>query len=130
MAPYRSPPVGECVFSSAVLLRGEYFPGDRASGQRPAGPPVSRGCPTSSAWLVDSRLGDPDEQGRVRGEVQLLYSQPGRTDAGEGEPRRRRLPVAGKPTAWAGYVSLNGKLVRGERVHRIVEVSNFKSLKD
>ena len=80
--------------------------------------------------LVDSLLGDPDEQIRVRGEVQLLILN-------QEELMRARaiLDADQYHTAWeahgaAGYVSLKGKLVRGERVHRIVEVSNFKFLKD
>ena len=71
--------------------------------------------------LVDSLFGDPDEQGRVRGEVQLLiFNQEERIKA------RVNLDPDDYHTAWkahgvGGYVSLNGKLVRGDRLNLITK---------
>ena len=122
-----APPVGS-VPPSVVLLRGEYFPAIErlANDLRPAREPQL----SHFVGLVHSLLGDPDEQGRVRGEVQLLL-----LNQEELMRARATLDADEYHTAWeahgvAGYVSLNGKLVRGERVHRLVEVSNFKFLKD
>jgi hypothetical protein len=80
--------------------------------------------------LVDALLGDPDENGQVSGEVQLLILN-------QEEARKARVNLGPDDyhKAWeahgvGGYVQLHGILILGDRVHRIENVSNFKFLKD
>lgn len=122
------PPPVDATPPSLVHLRGEYFPtiAALAMSLRPnPEPQVSH-----FVGLVDSLHGDPDEHGHVSGEVQLLIlNQEELTKA------RVILGTEDYHKAWeahgvGGYVSLSGILVRGERVHRITEISNFKFLRD
>jgi hypothetical protein len=122
------PPSAETQTPSIVHMRKEYFPVIEmlANALRPTRrPQVSR-----FVGLVHSLYGDPDEQGRVRGDVQLLIFN-------QEEPIRARVNLNPDDyhTAWeahgvGGYVSLNGKLEPGDRLHRITEVSNFKFLRE
>jgi hypothetical protein len=119
--PDRFPP-------SVVHLRRNDFPiiERLAEALRPA-----RESTTSYfVGLVDALFGTPDEANRVSGDVQLLLLNQ------EGSQKARvNLNADDYHVAWeahgvGGYVSLSGKLVRGERVHRIVDVSSFKYLND
>jgi hypothetical protein len=113
---------------NVVHLRREHFSviATLASALRPAHQPK----PSMFVGLVDALFGDPDEDGRVSGEVQLLIIN-------QEEVRRARINLGPKDyhKAWeahgvGGYVQLYGILVLGDRVHRIENVSNFKFLKD
>lgn len=112
-----------------VHLRSEYFPTIKriASDLRPVRKPmVSR-----FMGLVDSLYGDPDETGRVRGEVQLLLM-----NQEENIRARVNLEADDYHKAWeahgeGGYVSLHGTLeMTGERTRRIVGPTKFQLLKD
>lgn len=113
---------------SSVSLRREFFPAiaDLAQALRPAREPK----PTYIVGLVDALLGDPGEDGRVRGDVQLMiFNQDETTRA------RVTLDPEDYHQAWeahgvGGYVSLNGILVSGGRSYRIEQVRSFKFLKD
>ena len=113
---------------SSVDLRGDYFAVIEALSRdlRPAREPKS----THLIGLVDALLGDPDDDGRVRGDVQLLIlNQEGSTRA------RVTLDPHDYHVAWeahivGGFVSLNGNLIQGGRAHRIDQVSNFKLLSE
>jgi hypothetical protein len=112
---------------SVVHLRRDDFPvvEKLAIALRPAREPK----PSQFIALVDALSGNPDEHNRVSGEVQLLVF-----DAEEGSFKARvNLNADDYHIAWeahgvAGYVSLNGVLKLGGRVHRIENVSNFKRL--
>jgi hypothetical protein len=122
------PPSRETRTPSIVHLRKEYFPviESLADTLRPTREPQV----SYFVGLVDSLFGDPDEQGLVRGEVQLLIFN-------QEEPIKARVNLDPDDyhTAWkahgvGGYVSLNGKLVRGDRLNLITEVSNFRFLSE
>ena len=113
---------------SSVQLRREYFPiiGSLGRGLRPSRSP--RG--SRFVGLVDALSGNPDEGGRVRGDVQLLiYNQD------EVMRAKVNLDADDYRMAWeahgaGGYVSLYGTLIVGDRVHRIENVKNFEFLKN
>jgi hypothetical protein len=120
------PPPPDRPTPSMVHLRRNDFPVIErlAEALRPA-----RESKTSYfVGLVDALFGTPDEANRVSGDVQLLLlNQEGPLKA------RVNLNADDYHVAWTahgvgGYVSLNGKLVRGERVHRIVDVSSLRYL--
>jgi hypothetical protein len=121
------PPPPGANWPSIVHLRGDDFPivEKLAIALRPAREPK----PSQFIALVDALAGDPDEHNRVSGEVQLLVFDPE-----EGSFKARvNLNAEDYHIAWeahgtAGYVSLNGVLKPGGRVHRIEEVSNFRRL--
>jgi hypothetical protein len=111
---------------TSVQLRSDFFPVIHkvATDLRPSeGPKVS-----SFFGLVDSLMGGPDSESRVQGDVYLLlFDQEATLRA------RATLGPEDYHTAWeahgaAAYVSLNGILIRGGRVHRIDQVSNLKRL--
>jgi len=122
------PPPLDAMLPSVVHLRRNDFPiiERLAEALRPVREPKT----SYFVGWVDALFGTPDEANRVCGDVQLLLlNQEGLQKA------RVNLNVDDYHVAWeahgvAGYVALKGKLVRGERVHKIVEVSNFKFLKD
>jgi hypothetical protein len=121
------PPPPGASLPAIVHLRRDVFPvvEKLAVTLRPAREPK----PSQFIALVDALSGDPDEHNRVSGEVQLLVF-----DAEEGSFKARvNLNADDYHIAWeahgmAGYVSLNGVLKLGGRVHRIEDVSNFKRL--
>jgi hypothetical protein len=123
------PPPPDAGLPSVVHLRRDDFPVVErlAVALRPAREPK----PSHFIALVDALSGNPDEHNRVSGEVQLLVF-----DAEEGSFKARvNLDADEYHIAWeahgvAGYVSLNGVLKLGGRVHRIESVSNFKRLND
>jgi hypothetical protein len=112
---------------SSVQLRKEYFPaiGALAESLRPVRKPEV----SQFVGLVDSLNGDPDEQGQVRGEVQLLIFTQDESIRARVNLDADDYQTALKAHGTGGYVSFNGILVRGNRVHRITEFVNFKSLK-
>jgi hypothetical protein len=122
------PPPPDASLPSIVHLRRDDFPviEKLAIALRPAREPK----PSQFIALVDALFGDPDEHNRVSGEVQLLVF-----DVEEGSFRARAdLDADAYHIAWeahgaAAYVSLNGVLKLGGRVHRIDDVSNFKRLR-
>ncbi|HEX8200539.1 MAG TPA: hypothetical protein VF590_08625 [Isosphaeraceae bacterium] len=123
------PPPPGSILPSIVHLRRADFPvvEQLAVSLRPAREPR----PSHFIALVDALFGNPDEYNRVSGEVQLLVF-----DAEEGTFKARvDLNADDYQVAWsahgaAGYVSLNGVLKPGVRLHRIENVSNFKFLRD
>jgi hypothetical protein len=113
---------------SIVHLRHEYFPAIESLSQSLR--PVKDPKPTYLIGMVDALLGDPDENGLVRGDVQLLIMN-------QEELIRARLTLDAPDyhQAWeahgvGGYVSLNGLLVVSGRSCRIEQVRSFKALKD
>lgn len=81
--------------------------------------------------LVDALFGDPDENGAVSGDVQLLVFE------GEQGTVRAKVTLNAKDyhVAWqahgrAGYVSLTGMLKRAGRLSKIEDVTMFKALQE
>lgn len=113
---------------SEVHLRRDYFPAieSLAKTLRPAREPK----PSYLVGLVDALFGDPDEDGKVSGDVQLMiFNQE------EAIRARATLDSHDYHQAWeahgvGGYVSLSGILVLGSRVHRIEQVRNFRVLNE
>lgn len=122
LPPAKAPP------PSMVQLRREYFPAiERLAGHlRPTREPQV----SHFIGIVDSLHGNPDEDGLVRGEVQLLILNQEEMTRARVTLNANDYHTALEAHGVGGYVSLNGVLFRGDRVHRIVEVTNFKSLKD
>ena len=123
------PPPGASLPSVVHLRRDDFRVVERiAAALRPAREPK----PSHFIALVDALFGNPDEHDRVSGEVQLLVL----FDAEEGSCKARvdlnpdDYHVAWEAHGAAGYVSLNGVLKQGGRIHRIDDVSNFKRLGD
>jgi hypothetical protein len=123
------PPPPSAGLPSIVQLRRDYFPviEKLAVALRPAQEPR----PAYFIALVDELSGNPDEHNRVSGDVQLQV-----LNAEEGSFKARvNLNADDYHIAWeahgvAGYVSLNGVLKLGGRVHRIENVSSFKRLNE
>lgn len=122
------PPPGSRLPSVVHLRRDDFSVVEKlAVALRPARAPKR----SHFIALVDALSGNPDEHNRVSGDVQLLVF-----DAEEGSFKARVIlnaddyHIAWEAHGVAGYVSLNGVLKVGGRVHRIENVSNFKFLKD
>ena len=119
------PPPPSAGLPSVVQLRRDVFPvvEKLAFALRPAREPK----PSHFIALVDALFGNPDEHNRVSGEVQLLVF-----DSEEGSFRARvslnadDYQIALETHGVAGYVSLNGVLKLGGRVHHFENVSNFR----
>jgi len=122
LPPAQAPP------PSTVLLRREYFPAIENLAVRLR--PVREPQVAHIIGMVDSLDGNPDEDGLVLGEVQLLIFNQEETTRARVTLNAKDYRTALETHGVAGYVSLNGVLIRGDRVHRIVDVANFKSLKD
>jgi hypothetical protein len=113
---------------SQVELRREYFPAIEtlARSLRPTREPHV----SYFVAMVDSLHGDPDLDGLVRGEVQLSILNQEETTKARVNLNPNEYRTALEAHGVGGYVSLNGVLIRGDRVHRIIETANFKALKD
>ena len=113
---------------SAVQLRHEYFPAIRslATSLRPAREPQA----ALIVGLVDSLHGDPDASGAMQGEVQLSILNQEETIKARVTLGPDDYQTALRIHGVAGYVSLEGVLIRGNRLHRIDEVTNFKALRE
>jgi hypothetical protein len=110
----------------SVQLRSDYFPviSKVATDLRPIeGPKIS-----SFFGLVDSLMGSPDSEGRMQGDVYLLLFDQEATIRARATLNAEDYHIAWEAHGIAGYVSLNGILIRGGRVHRIEQVSNLKHL--
>ena len=121
------PPPGADLPSVVHLRRDDFSIVEKlANALRPARDPK----PSHVVALVDALSGNPDGNGRVSGEVQLLVFDP---EEGSSFKARVHLnaddyPIALEAHGAAGFVSLNGVLKLGGRVHRIENVANFKRL--
>jgi hypothetical protein len=122
------PPPPQGAPPSIVELRREYFPAIESLARklRPAREPHV----SYFVAMVDSLHGDPDQDGLVRGEVQLSILNQEETTKARVTLNPNEYQTALATHGVGGYVSLNGVLIRGDRVHRIAEVTNFKSLRD
>lgn len=122
------PPPGANLPSVVHLRRDDFRIVEQlAVALRSAGEPK----PSHFVALVDALSGNPAANGRVSGEVQLLVFDP------EGSSFKARVNlnaddyhIALEAHGIAGFVSLNGALKLGGRVHRIEDVANFKRLSE
>lgn len=82
--------------------------------------------PAEFVGLVDVLAGKPDDANQVSGEVQLLvFSEDGNFRARVNLPARE-YQVALHAHGVGGFVSLKGILRRGDRIHRIDKVADFR----
>ncbi len=113
---------------AAVQLRREYFPAieSLAINLRPAREPQV----ALFIGLVDSLYGSPDIDGLVRGEVLLSILNQDETIKARVTLNPNEYQTALEMHGVGGYVSLSGVLIRGNRTHRIAEITNFKALRE
>ena len=111
----------------SVQLRSDYFPviSKVATDLRPIeGPKISEFLRTR---------GFPDGKSRLRGPnaggcLPLAFRPRGNDQTAGATLNAEDYHIAWEAHGIAGYVSLNGILIRGGRVHRIEQVSNLKHL--